>query len=345
MSGKNGPDMTEPREIFRRFPPDCQPSQIEAIGNAGGLSGAQFWRTITPRGVLLLRRWPTEHPDHKRLQFIHATLFHAANKGLDFLPLPIESLSGHSFVKLDGHLWELSPWLPGTADFARSPTREKLRAAMVALARFHLATSDNVTKAFDATHCGDRDIVTAPQRHFTRLRGISPQCIQELRGAAMNGTWAELAPLAHRFLAEFPAATARAIEHLAPIASSQFQTQPCIRDIWHDHILFTGNVVTGIVDFGAMGVDTPATDLARLLGSLVGNNRVAWQEGLDDYATIRALTDTERMAAYALNISGTVLAGLNWIRWTFVENRQFENCAQIVERFRRITDLLTSSTQ
>lgn len=59
-----------------------------------------------------------------------------------------------------------------------------------------------------------------------------------------------------------------AIEQLKPLADVSFRLQPCIRDIWHDHVLFDGDRVTGLIDFGAMQIDTPATDIARLVGSL-----------------------------------------------------------------------------
>ncbi len=48
--------------------------------------------------------------------------------------------------------------------------------------------------------------------------------------------------------------------------------QPCIGDIWHDHILFLGDGVSGLVDFGGMRADTVAGDIARLLGSLVADD-------------------------------------------------------------------------
>jgi hypothetical protein len=38
-----------------------------------------------------------------------------------------------TFLSHEGHLWELAPWLPGAADYEKSPRVEKLRAAMSAL--------------------------------------------------------------------------------------------------------------------------------------------------------------------------------------------------------------------
>ena len=45
--------------------------------------------------------------------------------------------------------------------------------------------------------------------------------------------------------------------------------QVCHGDLWHDHVLFSGEEVTGLIDFDAMKIDSRALDLARLLGSLV----------------------------------------------------------------------------
>jgi hypothetical protein len=122
-------------------------------------------------------------------------------------------------------------------------------------------------------------------------------------------------------------------------------------------------VVTGLFDFGAMQIDTPATDVARLLGSLgtvpfsrdeaadtvsgSGAKHVeaakrgrssspAWCTGLAAYSAIRLLSPQETAAVAALDTSGTILAGANWIRWIYVDGRRFENRKQVIERFARI---------
>src|SRR5687768_15385541 len=118
-------------QVLNYYPPGCQPAQIEPLGSAGGMSGAQFWRISVVRGspdssvvrgspdpaqrVLCLRRWPTEHPSPERLAFIHAVLQHALRNGISFIPVPITSHAGESFVHHAGHLWQLEPWMRGTA--------------------------------------------------------------------------------------------------------------------------------------------------------------------------------------------------------------------------------------
>jgi homoserine kinase type II len=334
--------MDELAAVLANYPTDCQPTSVVPLGAAGGMSGAQFWRLTTPRGGLALRRWPAEHPAPDRLHFIHAVLKHAAAHKCGVLPLPITARTGETFVSYADHVWELAPWMPGVADFERAPTAEKLCAAMHALAQFHTAVANFAVPA----PSGSAGSSNAVHRHLTNLQNLSLATISQLKSAIRDTTWPEFAPLARQLLGHLPSAVPRAIHQLEPLLKIRLPRQPCIRDIWHDHILFTANQVTGIVDFGAVDIDTPATDIARLLGSLEQvsagqreNSTPAtdiWRPGLSAYQTVKLLSAEEIQAAYALDASGPILAGCNWIRWIFIDGRQFDDQLQVIERFRRI---------
>jgi homoserine kinase type II len=303
------------------------------------MSGAQFWRVATSRGTLCLRRWPVEHPSPQRLTFIHAVLRHATRRGISFIPLPISTHEGESFVYHAGHLWQLEPWMPGAADYEQSPRAERLRAAMTALAQLHVATRNfgatpirsgrTIEAMSDSPH-------SAIPRRLARLRELAQQGTTVLSRAIDNTIWPELAPLARQFIALLPSALPSSIAKLEPLVGVGLQLQPCLRDVWHDHILFTGDEVAGIIDFGAIDIDTPATDIARLLGSLVGDGAQGWQAGLAAYSAIRPLSPEESLSVLALDQSGTILAGCNWIRWIDIERRRFENRLQVMDRFRSI---------
>jgi Ser/Thr protein kinase RdoA (MazF antagonist) len=320
------------QEIVRQYPAEFQPTRIEPLGAAGGMSGAQFWRIESASGTLVLRRWPSEHPSAERLRFIHDVLFLAVSNGISFLPASIRTAAGESFVLANGHLWELSPWLSGKADYELSPSTQKLSAAMTALAKFHLAVRDFPISATTNTTSS----APAISRRLSKLRKLSVRGTGELSQAINVAIWPELTPLARNFLSTIPRLLPRAIGQLEPLSHIPFPVQPCIRDIWHDHVLFTGDVVTGIIDFGGMEIDTPATDIARLLGSFVGDNEADWRAGLNAYSTIRPLAADELRAAKALDTSSTILAGCNWIRWICLDGRQFEDRARVIERFRQI---------
>jgi Ser/Thr protein kinase RdoA (MazF antagonist) len=322
-------------DILQCYPADCRPSRVEPLGSAGGLSGAQFWRVVAPRGTLVLRRWPIEHPTPEKLQFIHAVLRHAADRGMTILPVPIATADGATYVAHDGHLWELTPWLAGVADYETSPADtkpSKLRAAMSALAQLHVATSDFPT-AGDLRVAGAAPSVTS---RLARLPELQSGGIANLQGAVDPNIWPELTPLAHQFLDVLPSVLPKAIAQLAPLADKPLPLQPCIRDIWHDHVLFEGERVSGLVDFGAMQVDTPATDIARLLGSLVGDDKSGWQIGLAAYQTVRPLSADELHAVPALDASSIILAGCNWIGWIYIEHRQFLSRETITARLKRL---------
>jgi Ser/Thr protein kinase RdoA (MazF antagonist) len=329
-------------EILRRYPPDCRPTAIEPLGSAGGLSGARFWRVVAPRGALALRCWPIEHPTPDGLRFIHAVLRHAADRGLTILPVPIALPNGDTLVRHAGHLWDLAPWLTGVADFEKSPRVEKLRGAMTALARFHEAVADFPCPASTMADGG----APAVTGRLARLRELHSGGIEQLARAISTDSWPKIAPVARQFVADLPRIVPPAIEGLAPLADARLPLQVCIRDIWHDHLLFEGDVVTGLIDFGAVQVDTPTTDVARLLGSLASvlpilnaeqQEQQLWREGLAAYTRVRPLSSTQLQSVGALDWAGTILAGCNWIRWLYVEGRRFHNDEQVVRRFRQIT--------
>ena len=321
--------MNQVRQVVDRYPADCRPTRIEPLFSAGGMSGAEFWRLESPRGLLALRRWPAEHPTPDGLRFIHSVLRHVEGNGFRIVPVPMVAADGATFVELGDFFWELAPWLPGVADYEQSPRVEKLRAAMRALAEFHVAA---------ASFPGGALLGTSPAvgSRLIRLRELQSGGIDVLARSIKDDVWPEFAQLAREFLTDLPKAVPGAIAELAPLASVALPLQPAIRDIWHDHVLFDGDRVTGIIDFGAVRIETPAGDVARLLDSLVGDNEVLCREGLAAYASIRSLSEHERAAVRAFDASGTVLAGCNWIRWVYVEGRSFENHEKIVERFRRI---------
>jgi homoserine kinase type II len=57
---------------------------------------------------------------------------------------------------------------------------------------------------------------------------------------------------------------------LEPWAAQRVPLQPCLVDVWPDHVRFTGDRVTGLIDFGAVQDDHVAADLARLFAGFPG---------------------------------------------------------------------------
>jgi homoserine kinase type II len=127
---------------------------------------------------------------------------------------------------------------------------------------------------------------------------------------------------------------------LESVAELRVPLQPCIRDIWSAHVLFENDRVTGIVDFGAMRVESVAADVARLLGSLAGDDPAQWQVGLAAYEQVRKLSDDESRLVLAFDRSTVLLGGLQWLEWIFLEGREFPEYRAVMARIDEFTNRL-----
>jgi homoserine kinase type II len=316
------PGFGELEPVLSAYPAACRPAQVEYLAAAGGLSGARFWRLETALGPLCLRRWPAEHPDHQQLGFIHQILTHAATRGFGLLPLPLATRTGDTFVRYEKHLWQLEPWLPGTAGWLASPSPAKLRAAMTALAQFHHAVENFPLP--------DPRIAPAPgiARRRQQLAWWADAGIRQLDHKAATASRG----IPHEIIALFGQTRLPVESLLAQAQTLAVPLAPCIRDVWHDNVLFLGDDVSGIVDFGAMQTDSVAADIARLLGSLAGDQPASWQLGLDSYQSARQLTPAELRLVEAFDRANVLLSALNWMRWLYLDERRFDNLDKVQAR-------------
>ncbi|MDA1050785.1 MAG: phosphotransferase [Planctomycetota bacterium] len=309
----------------------CYPSvevrQVHPLGGAGGFSGAAFWKVETGDRPLCLRRWPQEHPGRTQLQAIHDVLCHVSANGFAKLPIPFRSRDGGTFVSLAGHFWELAHWLPGKADFHQQPTSRRLDAALTALAQFH-----RCAESFEL-RVGPPPGIVSRREHLERLCAGGAS---ELRRAVSALAWPEFQQRAVAILHRFNELASNTRPLLEPASRLSVPLQPCIRDIWHDHVLFEEDEVSGFVDFGAMRTDHVACDISRLLGSLVGGDREGWQQGLAAYQALRHLSADDLMLVDAYDRSTVLLSGMNWARWIAVEGRKFDDHKRVWERMDEI---------
>ena len=144
--------------------------------------------------------------------------------------------------------------------------------------------------------------------------------------------WPDLNRRGRSIVDLFSRAAPRLFSELEQAASETVPLQPCLRDVHHAHVLFTGDEVSGIVDFGAARYECVAADLARLLGSLVGDEPDAWQNALEHYCRVRPLRDGERKLVAVYDRSSVVLGPMLWLRWVYLEGRQFDQPQLVLRR-------------
>jgi homoserine kinase type II len=204
----------------------------------------------------------------------------------------------------------------------------RLTAILQAVARLHAA--------FAETEPPRPGFSLGLQHRLQQLRTINARQFILWRDAVEALPKGEVRAACGEILAQIPARYEAAERAVAQAALITVPLQPCVRDIWHDHLLLSGNSVTGIVDYGAMRVESRAGDLARLLGSLVRDDRDRWQLALQAYATLNPLRDPELQQLEAFDRANVVLSGVNWITWLAVERRDFPSMDPVLRRLAEI---------
>ena len=233
-----------------------------AQGNAGGHSGAMLWRYRGLAGELVLRAWPILGLSRAQLENIHEWLFLTAETGLT--PVPLRDRSGRSLQEFEGTFWEITPWLRGTASAAIPPSVERLEAALGGMAAVHARLESKSTVGFSPG-------LRLRSQEVTNLISGGFDTIEAAIGQKLGSS--TLARPARQWLA-LARAVAPALEvALRPWSRAVFRLQPCLRDARPEHFLFEENRLSGIVDFGAMGVDCVSGDLARLLGDWLDGDK------------------------------------------------------------------------
>jgi Ser/Thr protein kinase RdoA (MazF antagonist) len=303
-------------QLLARYPPLIQPlSPLESLRGGGGLSGARLWRFRAEQGELVLRAWPPHGPGRKHIEQVHRWLFLTAN--LAFVPVPIRDRSGASVQELRGTLWEVAPWLAGSPDRSCPPLADHLRLAFAALAAFHQRLApervDCLSAGLGLRHQHVRQLVDGG---FTLLEtAVDRQNVPDLSLREAAIAWLSLA----RKVAP------RLLKPLGQASRQLVLVQPIIRDARPEHFLFDGDRLSGLVDFGAMGVDSVASDLARLIGEWLAGDPDARREALASYERIRPLDPAEIGLIADFEAGTALLIGERWLRWHYLENRRFDD--------------------
>lgn len=313
MADRRQPIADSPLPLLQHWFADPQRAVIAPISSTG-FSGARLWRVEHDGRQFALREWPASAGPASRLREIHELQLHVAANGLP-TPAPASTHHGVTLLNVDGAWWELATWMPGVADYWREPRPAKLAAAMQILARVHRSAAEFVS----SSGRGGRLAGVSPaivHRH-DRTQSLLSGGLVELHAAVQHSAPMAERPLAAEVLSLVERSLPSVAASLTAWKTTSLPTQWRLRDVWHDHVLFTGDSVTGVIDFGAADVDWPAGDVARLLGSLVLDDPAGWQQGLAAYESVHSLNAEERLAVRVFDASGVVLSTANWLHWLY----------------------------
>lgn len=340
-------------EVVSRYPAELGIRCDSATQPPAGFSGALVLRLESEDSRrYALRRWGNRSLNQRRLRGLHRLLRWVHDAGVSQVAVPVTANDGQTFVVQKGYCWQLEPWLPGTADYWQRPNRDRLRDAMHRLADWHRAAAGFPANATEREWFRSNAAAPSPtvQERLRKLLHWQRDGVDAVRrmlrtGIEDPGEFPESPGSVGEELTQISARIVRAFEALAPsiaaelqrLATTPFRLQPCLRDVWHDHVLFTGDAVTGLIDPTACRTANVATDLSRLLGSLVDDDRAAWEFALDCYAGRAGLTDRESELVRALDRSGVLLSGCTWLDRLWLQQQRPGDFSAVIERLRRIT--------
>jgi Phosphotransferase enzyme family len=320
-----GIDPTIPCEIVGHLLPMF--SVDSAWPQSGGLSGAKVWRCTSSRlGPLCLRQWPSLHPTPDRLLQIHRSMQYASEHAIDFVPKLCRDTKGNSFWRLRDHLWEMTQWLPGVADYLAKPSERKLISACNAIAQLH-----GVWQAMESYEAIPPSVL---ERQGTLAGWLhDPSLVEKLGKKLISKAESDLCMDTIRLLKTLGPSIAEELNHLV---EQPILLQPVLRDAWNDHLLFYEEQIVGIIDYGAVRIDDPAIDLARMLGSLEPFDGERRSLGVATYNARRLHNPVSQNRVDFLDRCGTLLTALQWMHWLVLERRRFSaDPASLVARWQR----------
>ena len=312
------------RQVLQQFP--VATGAVQSVVS-DGFSGARLWQVTDGQRQYCLRRWP-EGTSARKVLWINTVL---SGTGLAFVPRPLSANTRESLVAHARYLWTLQPWMPGQSPEKLPPPRELLGNALQALAQFHRATATAESDEevdFEKGGSSGRGLWLGPPLGLKSRSDLAARYFKHdlnaIKAAHIPDKLSVLLSRRERLIPLFLEVAPRVLRQSEAALNKAVPLQPCIRDIHAGHILFTGDQVTGMIDFDALRLDSIATDLARLLGSYCGDDSDLWDFGLAAYEEVRPLGNDERDLVVPYDRFAVLLTGVQWLDWILLEGKQFQ---------------------
>lgn len=350
------------RQILPAYAEQFQAESVWPLARRRSLGPCRYWKLETEEGPFCLRRWPENEPTRERLQFQQAILWHCVCEGVDFVPLPFETLENKGFVEYAGCFWEILPWLEGDSreddelfsPFAASEelsgdhgefratgheAEEKARRAenaMDALARFHQAAAYfPLPNAPIATSPKSSLLLTCWKDWTSGRFDILHHALAQREQQPVSPGERRLLRCGRRLLDHAVRETGSGMILCGRAARLAVPVQAIHGDADLRHFRFESDRVCGLLDFRTICVDNIAVDIAALLGSLTGGDAALWIRGIRAYQAVRPLEDNERFLLSVFDRALALLDGLDQLRQFYLEGRILTD-SQIDETARRL---------
>ena len=235
-----------------------------------------------------------------------------------------------TFVRVSDDLWELAEWMHG-APLGRDASLQQISIGAAAIARFHQAVKTL------ANQWAPPPAVINRLSRLSELDDLLPQALAAQTGPGVSVPLREtIAEACSLLYGTWPQIRDRINKALKPRLNQILPTQYVLRDVHREHVLFDEDLrehgsVSGLIDFDAVRVDTPLTDLSRWGGSFTvdrSDSDAVWEAVMAGYWAICQLEQpVERGRTVALirdlHFSSIWISLANWAVWIRLQSRNF----------------------
>ena len=206
----------------------------EFTGITQGVENSNY-RLATTGGDYILTLYE-KRVDRADLPFFIGLMGHMAERGIS-CPRPVADKDGTILQEVSGRAAAIVTFLEGT--WSKAPTAEKCRAVGAVLARMHLAG-----EGFELSRTNALNVAS--------LRPLLETSDKSEAGELSPGLWEEAEERLGDILDHWPKGLPEGVLHA---------------DLFPDNVLFTGDEITGIIDFYFACNDILVYDLAIVLNA------------------------------------------------------------------------------
>jgi Ser/Thr protein kinase RdoA (MazF antagonist) len=312
-----------------------------------GMSGARVFRLGLRSGELrVLKQWPPDTP-LDRIAEVDRIVTHSRERGCALTPqlYPIvpgktgetvsspQSKVGPTHRLVSNAFWQVMQWMPGqplqeTADL------DSIERGAAAIAEFHRSVADLGSSTEPAPAIGARLRRAAELKPLVaQIMAMGPSAVLEVTDPQLEAAlfqarqlviwkWDEVADTISRSLNQY--------------VGEPLYNQYVLRDVHRENALFVEGHPTGLIDFDAVRIDTPWTDLARWAGSFLGGphpSEKVWEASMAGFSRNHPLNQGAEMEfgghlARDLSIATNWIGLANWLVWLVLERRSFAASAR-----------------
>ena len=304
-----------------------------------GMSGARVFRCHLDSGELrILKEWP-RGTLAERVAEVDRVVVHSRSQGCELTPriYPLgpngEGPNGDTCLVVRDACWQMMEWMPGEP-LAPDCDLSLVEQGAEAIARFHASVADL------GTHVQPAGAITSRLRRareltplVARIMAMGPDAVLPVVDPQIA---ASLFQARQVVIWKWDEVAAEITRSLNLYVSEPLYTQFVLRDIHRENALFVDGRPSGLIDFDAVRIDTPWTDLARWTGGFLGGSHESsrvWEASMAGFCRQHALNQSPEMEfgcrlAKDLCFATNWIGLANWLVWLIMEQRSFGACAR-----------------